>query len=242
MNSDGGEGRRLASRILPKSTRGWSSDSTRIAFAARAADGVDIAIVDVSSGRVKRLTASQGENRDPVWSPTGVQLAFSSTRDGVSQIYVMNADGADVRRLTTTPSPAVAPRWSPDGKTVAFVSSRDLYIVAPDGGRPTRLTVDAHVTADPPLWSPDSSHVVFQTASGENYNIGLLRLSDRFRSELADSPAYDGSYTWSPDGKSVAFVSDRDGFDSIYTIDLDGKQPVRLTRSASLTPAWGSQR
>jgi Tol biopolymer transport system component len=69
-----------------------------------------------------------------------------------------------------------------------------------------------------------------------------LRLSDRFRSELADSPAYDGSYTWSPDGKSVAFVSDRDGFDSIYTIDLDGKQPVRLTRSASLTPAWGSQR
>jgi Tol biopolymer transport system component len=242
MDSDGSQQTRLASDILPKSTRGWSSDSQRIAFAARADNSVDIYTVAVSSGRVQRLTTSQGENRDPCWSPDGTQLAFSSTRDGAAQIYIMNADGGEVRRLTNTASAAVAPRWSPDGKTLVFVSGRDLYATGADGRNSRRVTVGANVTADPPLWSPDGSRVVFQIAEGENYDIGLVRLSDGFHSRLAGSSSYDGSYTWSPDGKSVAFISGRDGADDIYTIGVDGQRAVRLTRSASLTPAWGSQR
>jgi Tol biopolymer transport system component len=77
---------------------------------------------------------------------------------------------------------------------------------------------------------------------GENYQIGVVRLADRARSLLASSPAYDGSYAWSPDGKRVAFISGRDGSDGLYTVDADGQHPVRLTTTPSLTPAWGSQR
>lgn len=101
MDSDGSL-TRLASHILAKSTRGWSPDGQRIAFAARADNSADIYVVDVPSGHVKRLTSSQGENRDPSWSPDGTQLAFSSTRDGALQIYVMSADDGDARRLTNT--------------------------------------------------------------------------------------------------------------------------------------------
>ena len=242
MNADGSEQMRLASGILAKSTRGWSSDGNRIAFAARTADEVDIYVVNVPSGHIERLTSSQGDNRDPCWSPDGTQLAFSSTRDGASANYVMRADGSDVRRITNGPSSAAAAQWSPDGKTLVFTSDGDLYVVGADGRSPKRLTIGARVTRDPPLWSPDGSRIAFQIAEGENYDIGLIRPSDRFQSRLADSPAYDGSYTWSPDGKSVAFVSGRDGFDGIYTVDVGGRQPATLTQSASLTPAWGSQR
>ncbi len=105
-----------------------------------------------------------------------------------------------------------------------------------------RLTVGARMTKDPPLWSPDGSRIAFQIADGANYDIGVVRVSDGLRSLLASSPKYDGSYTWSPDGKRVAFVSGRDGFDGIYIVDADGQHPVRLTGTASLTPAWGSQR
>jgi TolB protein len=69
-----------------------------------------------------------------------------------------------------------------------------------------------------------------------------VRLSDKAQSRLARSPSYDGSYTWSPDGTRVAFISSRDGFDALYVVDADGGHLERLTATASLTPGWGSQR
>jgi Tol biopolymer transport system component len=246
MDSDGTNQRHVASHIVAKSTRGWSPDSKRIVFAAAADNNVDIYTVDVPSGKVARLTLSSGEDRDPSWSPDGTHLAFSSTRDGTPQIYVMSADGRDLRRLTNDTSSGVAPRWSPDGKAIAFVSdrdrTRDLYVIGADGQGLEGLTVGARMTRDPPLWSPDGSRIAFQIAGGANYDIGVVRVSDGLRSLLASSPAYDGSYTWSPDGKRLAFISGRDGFDSIYIVEADGQHPVRLTGTASLTPAWGSQR
>jgi TolB protein len=90
------------------------------------------------------------------------------------------------------------------------------------------------VTRDPPLWSPDGSRIVFQIADGEEYQVGLLRFADRVSSLLASSSAYDGSYTWSPDGKRVAFISGREGFEGLFTVAVDGQHPVRLTTSPSL--------
>lgn len=241
MGSDGTKQRRLASQIIAKSTRGWSPDSTLVAFAAMTKDNVDIYVVEVRSGQVTRLTTSEGEDLDPCWSPDGRHIAFSSTRDGIPQIYVMDIDGQDQRRITKTVSPAEAPRWSPKGDLVLYVSERDLHIVGPDGQRPHRLTSGARVTKNPALWSPDGTKILFQIANGENYEIGMVRLSGA-NSLLASSGGYDGSYTWSEDGRQVAFISSRDGFDGIYSVDPDAGDTIRLTTTASLTPAWGSQR
>ena len=49
----------------------------------------------------------------------------------------------------------------------------------PDGQRLTRLTVGAGVTKDLSRWSPDGSRIAFQIARAENYDIGVVRLSDR---------------------------------------------------------------
>lgn len=246
MEADGSNQRRLASGIIAKSTRGWSPDGKRIAFAAVADGNIDIHTVEVPSARVTRLTSAPGEDRDPSWSPDGAHLAFSSTRGGTPQIFVMTADGRDVQRLASVGSPAAAPRWSPDGKAIALVSGRDrtqdLYIIGANGQGLVRLTVAAGVTGDPPLWSSDGSRIIFQIANGKNYDIGVVRISERSRSLLASSSAYDGSYTWSPDGKRVAFISGRDGNEGVYTVDADGRNVARLTGTASLTPAWGSQR
>ena len=151
-----------------------------------------------------------------------------------------------LRQLTSGQASDVSPRWSPDGNAIVFVSdrdgTRDLYAIHAKGGSLERLTTGARVTKDPPLWSPDGSLIAFQIADGENYQVGVVRLSDRARSLLASSSAYDGSYAWAPDGKRVAFISGRDGFDGLFTVDADGQHPVRLTTTPSLTPAWGSQR
>jgi TolB protein len=229
-----------------KSTRGWSRDNRRIVYAAGPQDKADIHVVDVTSGATTQLTASQGDHSDPAWSPDDSHIAFSSTRDGGSHIYLTSVQGRQVRQLTSGPSSDVSPRWSPDGHAIVFGAerdgTRDLYLVQAKGGSLERLTIGARVTRDPPLWSPDGSMIVFQIADGENYQVGVVGVSDRTRSLLASSSAYDGSYAWAPDGKRVAFISGRDGFDGLFTVAADGQHLVRLTATPSLTPAWASQR
>jgi tol-pal system beta propeller repeat protein TolB len=248
MDANGEKQRRVASHIVAKSTRSWSPDGRRIVLSATEANNVDIYAIDVRSGRSTRLTTAPGDDRDPSWSPDGTRVAFSSNRDGTPQVYVMDANGRNQRRLTSDASPALVPRWSPDGSMIAFAAGddagRDLYVISSTGGVPRRLTAGALVTKDSPQWSPDGSRIAFQIADGKNYDIGVVRLdlSAHPVSRLADSNAYDGSYTWSPDGQHLAFISARDGFDGVYVVDAEGGHVDRLTDSASLTPAWGPQR
>jgi Tol biopolymer transport system component len=203
---------------------------------------VDVYTVDVASGAATRRTTSRGEDRDPSWSPDGTQLAFSSARDGTPRVFVMNADGTGQRRLTRDGFSGEAPQWSPDGRAIAFVSDRDgareLYAINVDGQGLARLAAGIRVTRDPPLWSPDSARIVFQMLDGRNYDIGVVRLSDKALTLVAQSPSYDGSYAWSPDGTRIAFISGRDGFDAVYAVDADGRHEIQLSSSPSLTPAW----
>lgn len=248
MNADGTRQRRLFSHIIAKSTRGWSPDGKRIVLTAVAAGNVDVYAVDVQSGQATRLTFAPGEDRDPSWSPDGRHLAFSSSREGTPQVHVMDADGRNQRRLTSEAAGALAPRWSPDGARIAFTSgadgNRDLYLMNATGGTIQRVTTGAHLTRDPAAWSPDGSRIAVQIADGKDYNIGIVRLGNTpgRPALIANSSGYDGSFTWSPDGNYLAFISDRDGFDAIHVTDAEGRNPVRLTESASLTPAWGAGR
>jgi TolB protein len=88
----------------------------------------------------------------------------------------------------------------------------------PDGQGLTRLTAGAGVTKDVPRWAPDTSRIIFQSARGKNYDMGIVRISDRRRTDLVSSSGYDGMYTWAPDGRHVAFISGRDGVDGLYTV------------------------
>lgn len=242
MNVDGTNPRPLSSRIVAKGFRQWSHDGTRIVFAAAVERNLEIFSVDVANGRLIRLTNSPRDDRDPSWSPDDSHIAFSSTRDGNSEIYLMGADGSNLRRLTNHAAPDGSPAWSPDGSKIAFVSARDgdrdVYLIRPDDGHLERLTVGAQVTSDMVRWSADGSHIAVQTADHDDYDIQLVRTSDHKRTSVAGTSAFDGQYSWSPDGDQLAFISDRDGFDAVYVTDLSGRRLNRLTTTPSLNPEW----
>ena len=242
MNADGTDARRLCSGLVAKSGRAWSPDGKRIALTRSEGDNMDVYVVNVASGRLSRVTSSAGDDRDPAWSPDGSRMVFTSERDGNREVYVARADGSDVQRLTAHPSRDASPSWSPDGSRILFVSARtgtsELHLMSADGLDVEQLTSGAHSSTDLPRWSPDGAYVAFQIAEGSRYDIGLLRMRDRHQTVLVGTPDSDGSYTWSPDGTRLAYITGRSGAENLYVVNIESSRSTRITADWSLTPSW----
>ena len=144
------------------------------------------------------------------------QIAFMSDRDGPFEIYVMDPDGGNLRRLTDNGRNNSGPSWSPDGKRIAFSSRQALPV------RHNPFFENHHGVAPHDIYVMD--------ADGEN------------RKRLTDHPRYDISPSWSPDGRRIAFASERGGPMGIHVMDTDGGNPQRLTHNPfdEREPSWSA--
>ena len=205
---------------------------------ARAVDGAE-----------RQLTRGRADDIFPAWSPDRSRIAF--VRDG--SLHVMRADGTRVRRLTTRTQDRY-PAWAPDGRRIAFSSTRaggegELYVIRRDGRDLRRLTRTArHVDDIQPAWTPDGASLVFASnrIAYSNYELFRIRSSDgrdlkrlTFWGSGGDlTPGDDLMPDVSPDGKRIAFVSDRDGGNGVWTMAADGSDLRMLVRDAGLTHAF----
>ena len=237
----------------------------QIAFVSGRSGNPEIYVMDADGGNLRRLTDNSDRDFSPAWSPDGKRIAFISERDGhprrvpgwfASEIYVMDADGGNQQNLTNNPSDDRSPSWSPDGKRIAFHSNREgrfnyeIYVMDADGGNLQRLTENPNLDEDP-AWSPDGERIVFSSAR-EGHVVHNLDITDEIyvmdadggnQRRLTDNRNSDWSPSWSPDGKRIAFMSDRKGdhikFD-IYVMDADGGNQHKLTnhRTWDGSPSW----
>ena len=201
---------------------------------------------------------------------TGAPEAYNSTQIAVSVldaehggIYVVNTDGTEKRRLTTGHSDML-PRWSPDGKQIAFLALREqdhelaaqhdlafhwfLYAMDSDGHNQRRVTKT-------PVgmifqWSPDGTRFVFQSSCEGGNNKGkdgmgssaiyVMKLDGTQQKRLTPIENNDGFPSWSPDGKQIAFCSNRHGNKDIFVMNADGGDVRRLTSNEAndSVPVW----
>jgi Tol biopolymer transport system component len=170
----------------------------------------------------------------PVWAPNGARIAYVSYRDGNGEIYVMNADGTAARRLTRHRGEDLSPAWSPDGARIAFSRDGRIHVMKADGTRVRRLAELRQ--SHSPAWSPDGRVIVFSSAgrtpeNPELYSIraggpGLKRLT--FTKGDAETLGDDGFPSWSPDGKTIVFTSNRTGEGELWRMQPDGSGQRRL--------------
>jgi len=147
----------------------WSPDGKRLALVQGDRRGnSDIVVLEVGSGRVRRLTDSNCINTEPSWNPAGTQLAFTSDREGSPQVYLMQDDGSNVRKLTQEGGYNASPSWSPNGAMIAYVSrfegKFDLFVYKLGEGKSYQVTTGV-ASSESPAWSPDESRLVFSSGS-----------------------------------------------------------------------------
>ena len=199
----------------------------------------------------------------PTWSPDGRKIAFLRFPSGHPQVYVVNADGSGQRRLTRSPQHDLHPVWSPDGRRIAFVRAEpvlcrvgqpcagntEIYVMNVDGSHQRNLTRDA-ARDSTPSWSPDGRRIAFQSDRDGNLEMYVMNADGTGLLNLTQNAAFDGIpfiqhsraqlSAWSPDGRRIAFQSDRDGNREIYIVSADGSGQKRLTSHAAADgdPAW----
>ena len=214
-------------------------------FVADAETGEVIAELE-SSGTTRHFNALRFINSAGAWSPDGRKLAFVSYSDGDNQLTIWDVESRSidksirVKGVTAMKNPA----WSPNGESIAFSGTNggisDLYILDLSDNTVRQITNDRHADLQP-TWSPDGERLAFTTDRGQT-DLSLLDVSKQMavaeidvetsditlRTPFPDALHHNPQY--SPDGQSLYFISDQDGFKDVYRLPLDGGSVHRLTR------------
>ncbi|GHO45534.1 alpha/beta hydrolase family protein [Ktedonospora formicarum] len=240
-----------------------SPNGKRIAYVVTRIDGKkhayrsSIWVSPVSGGEARRFTQESEMTGDPAWSPDGRWLAFVAKREGGSpdtgekeqkklgkgkpQIWIMPSDGGEARQLTFMEHGASSPVWSPDSQKLLFSAQVGPAAKETEEGKPLPKV---HVIDQ--LWYRldgvgfiyDHRSHLFQTTpeGGESQ-------------QLTDGDWNDSSAAWSPDGRHITFISDREedrwripGGDVYVLTPQEGQiaTPRRLTDGtmSCASPSW----
>jgi Tol biopolymer transport system component len=182
----------------------------------------------------------------PCYSPDGQWIVFVSSDyngkvDNRLQVCIMRSDGTDVTRLTDFPDDCSHPLFHPNGRQIAFTTHAELesgierkkwkyrlnlYLMNMDGSDLRRLEESNSVNRLGGF-SPDGRYIVYQSSGEErfeeakrNWDICLVDTKTGIVHKVTDNDLCDKDPIFSPDGRSILFVSERDGFVGLYQTDI----------------------
>jgi TolB protein len=166
----------------PSYLHGWSPDGRNLAYCAERSGQYDIYTIPVNGGRETQLTNLPGLDDGPEYSPSGRHIWFNSTRTGLMQIWRMQTDGSNPVHMLKEEANCWFPHVSPDGDWVAYIAYAKDDVAA--GDHPANKNVEIRLIP-----------------SGGGESITIVKLFGGQGTMNVNS--------WSPDNRTLAFVSYR---------------------------------
>ena len=241
--ADGAQNIRITNTPAPESAPVWTADG-RVVFATWADNRSTVYAASEHDPTPKVIGTSPG--RQPSISPDGKKLLYSKGQFPSLQLTESALDGSDERELTRTPSAQFNGAYSPDQKLIAFArmdSTRQLqvWVMNADGSGERQLTHFRAEDGSPqwPAWSPDGARLAIQSGKYDRQNpsrntahiwVSDVKSGAATRLNPHDTPYLDETPSWFPDGKRIAFQSDRSGRMEIWVMSADGSGAVQVTR------------
>ncbi len=251
-------------RVVIQATKGEGSynvapvlspDGSKMMFlSSRDLFSIDMYLADAKTGKVlKRIVRT---DTDPhfesiqfigsagAWDAAGERFVFAAVREGRPVLTILNVTKDKIEREVPLPQlgEALNPTWSPDGRYVAFSALvgglSDLYVYDLEKNSLRRLTDDAFADLQP-AFSPDGRSIAWVTDRFStnlanlgygDYRLGLFDLETGKVSQLPGFPR--GKHInpqWSPDGRSLYFVSDQNGIPNVYRLDVAAGAIAQVT-------------
>ena len=221
----------------------WSPDARSIAFTSFMNGYPDLFRLFPFEPRrgIQTLSSFHGINSSPSWSPDGQFLALTLSKDGNPEIYILTVATGALQRLTRHASIDTEPSWSPTGQQIAFVSDRAgqprIFVMDRDGSNVRQLTNGGFHTQ--PRWSPKGDTIVYTQREGV-HNLWAISPGGTNARPLTTGQGDNQGGAWAPDGRHLAFQSNRSGRWQVYIMLLDGTSTTQITSGAaeSTSPSW----
>jgi TolB protein len=224
-----------------------SRDGKWIVYAKYDRDAIELWALNLESNAAHKLTRGGAVNIEPRFSPDGKRIAFVSTQfKGHFHFFVGDfGDGelTNIRQFTaenrsTLPryyysafDHEISPAWSPDGSEILFISNRGhIYgtggmwrMKAKPGAEAKEIHYEETAWKTRPDFSPDGKRIVYASYAGRQWH-QLWMMPSHGGDPIALSYGdYDNvAPRWSPDGKHIAFISNRGGNTSLWTQEALG--------------------
>ncbi len=235
-----------------------SPDGKTIAFAFAG----HLFAVPSMGGSAVPLTAGPAHDFQPVWSPDGQTVAFASNAYGNFDVYVVSAAGGQARRLTTYSSDEIPTGFAPDGKSVLFAAHRqdaksnvqfpnarpltELYRVSVEPGHaPEQVLTTPALGAS---YNKAGDKIVYEDSKGvENlwrkhektsvtHDLWLYDVKTGTHTQLTTFAGEDRNPVWSPDEKSIYYLSEENGLFNVWKLDVANPQSRRQITRFSTNP------
>ncbi len=214
---------------------------------------LDLYLADIQTGKIIKKLSSVVKNDEiddfnfiessGTWSPDGKKFAFVIVEEGINKMAILDVEKAKIIEEIEIPEvPSfINPSWSPDSKYILLSGlvkgQNDLYLFELETGKIDQLTND-YMSNIHPSWSSDGKFIVYaaeklnDSDNQKKYCFDLAifdpetretRYIDVFHGAMNLNPVF------SPDDRSIYFISDNDGFRNLYRYDIKSGKVYRLT-------------
>ena len=218
----------------------WSRNRERIVFVSDRDGNLELYVMAADGSSAERLTDNPEPDTFPAFSPDNESIVYFSRVDGKDTLRLMNVDSKSARTLTAFEDGVGGPIvFSSDGKAIFFCFERmdkhKIYSLDLPDGTPREIIAHANKNSRlSTIADPEGIGLLYVSGTGNQEDVWINYVEDGRFTQITKNTATDHSPSFSPDGRTIVFSSQRGGDNwQIYAVSREGKpnenEVIRIT-------------